>query len=559
MDNKTRIFEFLYRNHGSGHNINQIARLVNISVGSSFKILKELQKNGYVAAKQEKNAILYYINLNEKTRNLFYKLTLDSNKKDKKKTKIICTIGPSSNDPKIIRKLADAGMDCARINTSHCNEGLALNIIYNIRKVSLDIPILLDIPGPKIRLNNLTRPINVKTGKIINFTFDKSKNNELYLDTELHRSVKKGHKILIDDGKIELLVLKSKRNSLSCKALNDGIITKNKGLNFPDSFVDYKGIPEKDRFWVKFAIKNDIDFIGTSFVRSVSDIKKLNSLLGYGSLSDVVGDKIKVIAKIETKEAVKNYREIIKESYGVMIDRGDLASETRFELLPRLQKRIIDECNRQGKPVIIATQMLDSMVASSQPTKAEISDIANSVLDGASCLMLSAETASGKYPVESVRTMSKIAKEVEDDIENKELEDTNHLTFTDCIVNAISKIDGLIDIDSIVVITSGGYTARMLASKKLRPKIVAITTKKKILRQMHILWGVVPIIIEGSIDNITNKEKEKAILAALEQGIITKTNQIILTGSVFHFKSKRTNMLEMHKVNEFLDFVKKNE
>ena len=281
--------------------------------------------------------------------------------------------------------------------------------------------------------------------------------------------------------------------------------------------------------------------------------------MGYGSLSDVVGDKIKVIAKIETKEAVKNYREIIKESYGVMIDRGDLASETRFELLPRLQKRIIDECNRQGKPVIIATQMLDSMVASSQPTKAEISDIANSVLDGASCLMLSAETASGKYPVESVRTMSKIAKEVEDDIENKELEDTNHLTFTDCIVNAISKIDGLMDIDSIIVITSGGYTARMLASKKLRPKIVAITTKKKILRQMHILWGVVPIIIEGSIDNITNKEKEKAILAALEQGIITKTNQIILTGSVFHFKSKRTNMLEMHKVNEFLDFVKKNE
>ncbi|MBI2559351.1 pyruvate kinase [Candidatus Woesearchaeota archaeon] len=558
MNNLQAVFEFLYKNQEDRHNINQLAKLVNISVGSAFKILKNLKNGNYVEVIYEKNSTYYKIKLSDKSREFYYQIMMDINQGEKKKTKIVGTIGPASNNPKIVRRLIDNGLDCIRINASHCDENSALQLINTIRKTSSEIPIILDIPGPKIRLNNLSKSLEIKSGDIIKFKFKKSGDDSLLLDTPLHKFVSKGHRILVDDGKIELRVLGSSKSSISCQVLNNGILTKSKGLNFPDSFVDYGDMSENDKFWIKFAMKNDIDFIGTSFVRSQSDIKKLNRVLGYDSLKEVVGGKIKVIAKIETKEAIKNYKEIISEAYGIMIDRGDLASETRFEIIPRLQKIIIEECNRQGKPVIIATQMLDSMVSNPQPTKAEISDIANSVLDGASCLMLSAETAAGKYPLDAVKTMSKVIREVEGEIVKKNFSPDRNVTFTDCIVNAISEIDKMLRMDAILVITSGGYTARMLASKKLRPRIIAITNKEKVFRQMHILWGITPMKIAADLEDITNREKAAAITEAIKKGFITKTSLIILTGSVFHFKSKRTNMIEMHKVNEFLDFVKSN-
>jgi len=319
MDNKTRIFEFIYRNYERGYNVNQISKLVNISVGSAFKILKKLQKNGYVVVKKEKNAIYYYIKLNSSTRDMYYRLVSDINKGNKKKTKIIGTIGPSSRDSKILRKLIDAGMDCVRINASHCDENSALEFIHKVRNISKEIPILLDIPGPKIRLFNLVKPIYLKKEDKISFPLKKSKNSSLVIESSLYKYVKKGHRIFIDDGKIELLVLKSDRSNIVCRVMNDGVITKNKGLNFPDSFVDYGDMSERDKSWIKFAIKNNIDFIGTSFVRSPEDIRKLNKLLGYGSLADVIGDRPKVIAKIETKDAIKNHRAPVSTIWSVFV------------------------------------------------------------------------------------------------------------------------------------------------------------------------------------------------------------------------------------------------
>lgn len=456
MNNQAKIIEFLYKNSESSYNINQIARLLGISVGSSFKILKELEKNQYIASKKENKSILYRIVQNSKAKEFYEHVEQEKNSKSRKRTKVICTL-PKHADISFIRKLIDGGMDAARIDAANFNEKEAATLVTRIRSASESIPVILDV---------------------------------------------------------------SQKDS-------------------------YK------KPWIKFALKNNVDFVSVSFVRNSEDIRKINRLFGYNDMQQVIGEKIKVLIKIE-KDALSNYKEIVQESYGIMIDSDSLVPESRYETLPIFQKIIIEECNKQGKPAIIATKILESMINSHQPKKSEVSDIANAVLNGASCLMLSDETAKGKYPFEALETMCKVIKNVENEsLGNKTLEN-NESSF---IGDGIFGMGKGWNIDAMLTITSGGYSARMVSSRRLRYRTIAVTSSKKIFRQLNILWGIEPLFINSNLEDISDEQKKEAILKALKKGFIRKTDQIAIIASVFHSKSKRANLLEIHKVDEFLSYL----
>jgi pyruvate kinase len=455
MDNKSKIFEYLYKNKENSYNINQISRLVGISVGSAFKILKNFEENSHVHIKKENNAILYQINLNNNARKLYEELEIKRNKENKNKTKIVCTIGPSSENLVIIKKLVENGMDIARIDVSNHNQDSVSRITKNIRKVAGHIPILIDIPGKDIT------------------------------------SVKP---------------------------------------------------------WIKFAVKNDLDFVNVSYVSNTKEIESLYTYLGYSNMKEVIGGKIKLFVKVQ-QHTLRKYKEIIKDVYGIILDRNFLATSKEYELLPRLQKEIIRECNKNGKPVIVGSQLLESMNSNKLPSKAEVYDIANAVLDKTSCLMLS-ETESGKYPVESTNTLRKV-------IRNVEMGQENDASSENVLAGPIELFqeDKNASIDSILIITSGGYTARIVSSKRPGCKIIAATSSKKIFRQLNVLWGVKPLFINANLEDISTEEKKEAILKALTKGFIKKTDQIAIIASVFHSRSKRANLLEVHLVNEFLDYL----
>ena len=459
MTNKARILEFLYKNPDSEYNINQLSRLVGISVGSAFKILKEFEKNGYAGAKRKNNAFLYKISANEKTRKAFGAIENERNEKIRHRTKVMCTIGANSNNQSAIKKLMEGGMDAARIDASKHNPNSVSGIIKAIREAADYIPILIDIPGKDIT------------------------------------SVKP---------------------------------------------------------WIKFAVKNDLDFVSVSYVSNSDEIEAVYRYLGYSSMKEVIGGKIKLFVKIE-EHALRKYKEIIEDAYGVILDRNLLATSKNYETLPQLQKSIIAECNRHGKPAIVGSQLLESMNKNRFPSKAEVYDIANAVLDKVSCLMLSDETEDGNYPAEAAGTLIKIIKNVEmgQALDGRNMEEN----VIHPIGASIFEEDKPINIDAILIITSGGYTARVVSSKRPRCKIIAATSSKKIFMQLNVLWGVEPLFIKANLEDISNEEKKEALLKALEKGFIKKTDQIAIMASVFHSKSKRANLLEVHKVNEFLDYL----
>lgn len=458
MANKTGIFEFLHKNSNSKYNINEISRLLGISVGSAFKILKQFEKEGYVNVEKKNNALLYQINLNDRTKNAYGAIEEEKGRKSHKKTKIICTIGPASEKTPVIRKLIDAGMDAALIDTFDCNEKNALELIKNIRDASGYIPVILDLSKAKI-----IRP------------------------------------------------------------------------------------------WIRFALKNDVDFVAVSSIKNADDIRKISRLLGYADIKHVIGGKIKVIANIE-KEALRNYKEVIGEAYGIIIDRDSLGKDKKYEMLPMVQKRIIDECNKQGKPAIVSGHILESMAGKKTPQATEIYSIANMMLDGASCIMLSGETKTGDYPLESVETLARITRGVETGLAGNYANDADD-GFASSIGKAVLEVEKSANIDAVLIITSGGYSARMMSSRRLRCRIIAATSSKKILRQLNILWGVNPLFMGRNLEDISDEEKKEAVIKALEKGLIKRSDQIAIIASVFHSKSKTTNLLEMHKVSEFLDYL----
>ena len=409
---------------------------------------------------------------------------------EKKRTKIVATISDKNCETGFIRQLYEEGMDVVRINSAHLEIDGALRIIRNVRETSDKIAIIIDTKGPEIRTTGCDEPIDIKRGEIVKIIGDpdkKSTPGTIYVS--LRRFVEEipaGAMVMIDDGEIELRVIRKEEGALICKAVDDGIIGSRKSVNVPGVKIDLPSLNDKDRTFIKMAAENDIEFIAHSFVRSRQDAIDVQKEI------DKYNSGIKIIAKIENQEGVENISDILEVVYGVMVARGDLAIEIPYEKIPSIQKMIISRCIYCRKPVIVATQMLHSMIENPRPTRAEVSDIASAVYSQTDALMLSGETAKGKYPVEAVRTMTKVALEVE---KNKEkLLDTPFINVTGEISSYLAKVAVETSIriaaKGIIADTRGGRTIRDMASYRGFNLILAQCYTTRAMRELALSYGV---------------------------------------------------------------------
>ncbi len=448
-----------------------------------------------------------------------------------KRTKIICTIGPSSENPKILSKLVENGMNVARLNFSHGSYENHAMLISNIRTVSKKqdrpIGILQDLQGPKIRIGALAKPVTIKKNQTIVIGKD------IAMDFDISKSVKKGERILIEDGLMELKIVKVSGNNISCKVVNGGIIKSHKGVNLPDSSVTFPIMTAKDKADLRFGLKQDVDYIALSFVRNGTDIRNLRKLihkyLPKGSMAP------KIIAKIERKEALENFDRILKEADGIMVARGDLGVEIADSQVPAIQKNIIAKCNSHAKPVIVATQMLDSMIRNPRPTRAEVSDVANAVIDHADAVMLSGETASGSYPVEAVSEMRRIIEDTEsspyDDLPATPFSDEGEIDDykASLIAGAVLRLAIGVGAGAIVGTTESGYTARFVSRERPAAPIMIITDREKVFRQLTLLWGIRPFYVKdlGSFKNIEALLNHFAVQAK-KRKLVRKGEKLVL-------------------------------
>jgi pyruvate kinase len=432
-----------------------------------------------------------------------------------KNTKVVCTLGPSSDSVSEIVALINAGMNVARLNFSHGSHPSHKKIIDNVHKAEKitgkTIGILQDLQGPKIRIGEMPEEgILVKKGEEFLLTPQKVKGKKGIIPityNNLTKDVKKGHTILIDDGLIEVTAIKKNPKGIICKVKFGGMIKTRKGVNFPDSNVSVPTITAKDKKDLKFGQKMKVDFVALSFVKSKKDLIDLRKLMKTTT---------PIIAKVERHEAVKNLKEIIKASDGVMVARGDLGSDLAPEQVPIVQKRMIALSNKYGKPVILATQVLQSMVENSSPTRAEISDAANAVYDQTDAIMLSNESAVGKYPAKAARTLTKVAIAVEKELQKhkellQEIVSPRRMSALNAACLNAAEIAQQSNANAIVVYTSDGYTAKNIAKHRLYTPIITVTPSKKTARELTLVWGINKVLIkkatEKTIINLLKKEK----------------------------------------------------
>lgn len=418
-----------------------------------------------------------------------------------KKTKIVATIGPATESKEKLEELLKDGMNVMRINFSHGDFTEHARKVVNLRSAmkttGIRAAILQDLGGPKIRIGDFKADsIELIPGKMFTLTTDHVEGDEKKVSIQyknLPREVKKGHIIYLHDGKKKLEVIKIAGNDVICKVIVGGIIKGRRGVNLPDSELSIKSLTKKDIHDLEFGLKYDVDFVALSFVRKPEDIDELRAILKKRK-SDA-----KIIAKIETPQAIRNLDEIISRADGVMVARGDLAIEVPAEQVPLIQKMIIEKCNNLGKPVITATQMLESMIKSPVPTRAEVSDVANAILDGTDAIMLSEETTLGDYPVEAVRMMSKIAREIEMNYPERMIMrsgDHGASDITDSITGSVVKAAYDVGAKVIVALTGSGFTARMISRYKPDPVILALSSNEKTCNQLQLSFGCFPVHIK---------------------------------------------------------------
>ncbi len=451
-----------------------------------------------------------------------------------KKTKIICTISDLNCEVGFLRSLYENGMNVVRINSAHATPEGAQKIVDNVRAVSDKIAILIDTKGPEVRLTRMENPdgIEVRNGDIIhiyNGTEGISGQGKLYTNCQTFvEDVPVGSKILIDDGSVELLVRTKTSESLECNVRNSGIIKGKKSINVPNVHISLPSLTEKDRLFVKWAIENDIDFIAHSFVRTKDDILDIQKIL------DEHNSHIKLIAKIENQQGIDNLKEILIHSYGAMIARGDLGVEVAAEKIPLLQRSIVQTCREFRKPVIIATQMLHSMIENPRPTRAEVTDIANAIFQRTDAIMLSGETASGKYPVEAVTTMRKIAAEVEDsmdislDIRLDETLKPIAATLARNLVEATMQLP----VKAIIFDTWTGRTGRYLAEFRPKVPVYAMCYREFTMRELAMTYGIYPY----RFDIQPSKEEmvKNALKILVADGKISKGDLVGFIGGSFN-------------------------
>ncbi len=469
----------------------------------------------------------------------------------KRATKIICTIGPSSSSEGILRKLIAEGMDVARLNFSHGDHRFHGEIIKKIRRISKElgrpVGILQDLQGIKLRIGEIEGgSVELKKGSKVLLLPGSDKGNEKRLYISYRRlldDLRPGDRVLIDDGLIELRVKEKTRGALLAEVIEGGILKGRKGVNFPHSNLTEDAFTLKDKEDLEFGLREGIDMVALSFVRNASDIKKAREWLRKRKRD------LPLIAKIEKPEAVRNIREILDEVDGIMIARGDLGVEMAPEEVPIIQKELLRIANEKARITITATQMLESMTQHSRPTRAEATDVANAILDGSDALMLSGETAVGRYPVEALKMMKRIIIETENSsIEPQRILPAYEYGFPEAIAHAASSVARVIDIRFIVVFTKTGFTARLISKFRPPVPVIAFTPSEEILRRLSIYHNITPLLMKRL--HSTDRLIKEVEMALLKNGLVRKGDTIVITGSLpLTFKEGRTNFLKIHTIS----------
>jgi len=473
-----------------------------------------------------------------------------------RRTKIIATLGPACSDEPTLHRLLTSGVDCFRLNFSHGTAEEKIPLIQLIRGIATDlgkyVPILGDIQGPKLRIGDVEGVINLQSGQTFTITTDTMRGGAEMVSTPfkpLPREVQIGQRILINDGLVELVVTSVDEKKVVTRVIHGGPISSKKGMNFPDTELTIPAITDKDREDVAFAVAQQLDYIAASFVRRRSDIEGLREIL-----RTLGGGEINVVAKLEKAQAIDNLEEILLVSDGVMVARGDLGVEMPPEAVPIAQKQILAKASEMGRFAITATQMLESMTASSRPTRAEASDVANAIFDGSDAVMLSAETASGMYPVESVQMMARIIMAAE---QNRQLglrverapfrkfSETDE--FTDALAGSARYAAEQLDAKFIVVFTQTGFAARLMSKFRPTQPIIALTPSSWVARRMNMLWGVQPFVLR-EVGEYHEQIVERVDDFLLSRDIVSSGDRlVILMGSPIYQRAK-TNLLRVHRV-----------
>jgi len=469
------------------------------------------------------------------------------------KTKIVCTIGPASSDPDTLRRLIRAGMDVARINFSHGTHEAHADAIGRIRQAAEEegsvVAIMADLQGPKLRIGRLASPIELAPGEWVSFTPGEADGTAHVLPLphpELIACASVGDRLLLDDGAVELEVREVRPELVVCRAVVGGELSSHKGIAAPGGGSSIAALTEKDREDAAFAVDCGVDYVALSFVRTGEDLAELRALLD----ERVGGEPIGIVAKVEKAEAIDHLDEILKRSDAVMVARGDLGVETSPQRVPVLQKEIIHRCNRHAIPVITATQMLQSMIGNPRPTRAEASDVANAILDGTDAVMLSAETAVGRYPVEAVAMIREISAIAEQETIARDdgvpcADEVVH-PITDAIGRATVRIAREIDAKLIVTSTSSGYTARQIARERPHRPIVAFTPSERTLRRLALVWGATPVLVppSGSTDEMLETVGRKL----QERGEAKPGDAVVVTGGIPSGAEGKTNFIKVHRI-----------
>ncbi len=463
----------------------------------------------------------------------------------RRRTKIVATLGPASRQDRVLEQLIAAGMDIARINLSHGTMAEHAASIAAVRRAASDhdapLAVLIDLPGPKLRLGDLPQPITASTGQTVVLGAPASAQLPVNFP-ELLPYFAAGELVLIDDGAVALRVRSVSPPTVTLEALNDGVITSRKGVNLPDTRLPIPPLTTADRELLDWGLRQDVDYVALSFVRRAEDVRELKELIAAAG-----GDQL-VVAKIEKKEALAVYEDIIAAADAIMVARGDLGVEIDPAMVPIWQKRIIQAANAAGKPVITATQMLQSMVTSPRPTRAEASDVANAIYDATSAVMLSGETAIGAYPVEAVRTMADIALVVEADIERAGRAPQPWTAERAGVSNAISygacEVAYRVGAAAIVTATYSGATARAVARNMPTQPIVAVSPNQRVVNQLALCWGVCPLLGGrwGSFEEIVAEANDLVLANALGQ----RTQIVVVTAGLQTNQPGKTNLIKAH-------------
>lgn len=485
-------------------------------------------------------------------------MTISLDKMDgMKKTKIICTLGPACDDVGILKEMLRAGMDVARFNFSHGNHEEQLGRLKKIRSLNdemgLYVPCMLDTRGPEIRTGQFKNgKAQLKEGQLFTLTTEDVVGDDTQASVtfkNLPHDVHEGDRILIDDGLVGMIVLSTTEISIQCKVVNGGILGDKKGINIPGVSISMPYISDKDRSDIIFGVENGFEYIAASFTRSAQDILDIKKIL-----DEFGGNKVRIIAKIENAEGVINIDDILRISDGIMVARGDMGVEIPLEEVPVLQKRLINKAYSAGKVVITATQMLDSMIYNPRPTRAESTDVANAIYDGTSAIMLSGETAAGKYPVEAVATMAKIAARAESDIDYERKIENEALPKCLDVTNAISHAACTTAYDlgasAIIAVTKTGFAVRNVSKYRPGIPIIGCSPDDVVLRQLNMSWGVTPLAMKE--ETVTDELFAEAVHRAQQKGYVQSGDIVVITAGIPLGVAGTTNMLKVHIVGHVL-------